>query len=187
MANSVEPIRDMEKIKEISEYLKVSSRHGQRNQLMFLMGINFGLRISRLLELKVRDVRDKHEVYLRENKRNKERKCIINSELKTYVDAYIKDKADYEYLFSSQKGVKAISRVQAYDILREAGQVFGLDKIGAHTLRKTYGWIIYTRSGKDPVAVKEALNVGSVEVALRYIGVIKDQSSNIIRDLKITT
>lgn len=186
MANSMEPIKDFNMIKDISDYLKTSSRHGRRNQLMFLMGIYFGLRITRLLELKVRDVRNKNVVYLRENKRGKERKCIINAELKTYIDNYIDDKEDYEYLFTSQKGTKPITRVQAYTLLKEAGEVFGLDKIGAHTLRKTYGWIIYTHSGKDPVAVKEALNVGSVEVALRYIGVIRDQSSTIIEGLKIT-
>lgn len=145
----------------------------------------FCLRISKLLELKVRDVRNKDIVYLRENKRGKERKCVINSELKSYIDSYIYDKDDFRYLFESQKGNKPIARETAYTILKDAGQTFGLDAIGAHTLRKTYGYIIYIQSKKDPVAVKEALNVGSVEVALRDIGVIRDQSTMIISNIRL--
>ena len=186
IANSMEPIRDFKLIKDISDYLLASSdKHGSRNQLMFLMGIYFGLRISRLLELKVRDVRYKDVVYLRENKRGKERKCIINPELKIYIELYISGLEGYEYLFKSQKGNKPIARETAYTILKEAGQTFGLDAIGAHTLRKTYGHIIYIQSGKDPVAVKEALNVGSVEVALRYIGVMRDQSTMIMNNIRL--
>jgi len=186
IANSMEPIKDFKLIKDISDYLLVSSdKHGKRNQLMFLMGIYFGLRISKLLELKVRDVRQKDIIYLRENKRGKERKCIINPELKMYIESYIVEKEGYEYLFKSQKGNKAIARETAYTILKDAGQIFGLDAIGAHTLRKTYGYIIYIQSDKDPVAVKEALNVGSVEVALRYIGVIRDQSTKIMNNIRL--
>lgn len=185
MANTMEPIKDFSKIKDISEYLLASSKHGLRDQLMFLMGIYFGLRISKLLELKVRDVKGKDIVYLRENKRNKERKLVINIELKGYIDAYVEDKENYEYLFASQKGIKPITRNRAWEILKNAGEMFGLECIGSHTLRKTYGYIIYIQSDKDPVAVKEALNVDSVEVALRYIGVIRDRSTTIMNNVRL--
>lgn len=186
MANTMEPIRDFGKIKDISDYLRVNSKiHGQRNQLMFLMGIYFGLRISRLLQLKVKEVKNKDVVYLRENKRKKERKLIINEELRGFIDEYVKDKEDYEYLFTSQKSCKAIRRETAYQILKDAGEVFGLECIGAHTLRKTYGYIIYMQTDKDPMAVKEALNVDSVQVALRYIGEIRDRSVNVMSKVRL--
>lgn len=186
IANSMEPIKDFKMIKDISDYLLVSSvRHGQRNQLLWLMGIYFGLRISKLLEFKVRDVRNKDIVFTRGNKRNRERKLIINKELKKYIENFIEDKEDFEYLFESQKSKKPIGREMAYRILRDAGRVFDLEHIGSHTLRKTYGYIIYIQSGKDPVAVKEALNVKSVEVALRYIGIVKDQSSIIMNNIRL--
>lgn len=182
----MEPIKDFDMIKNISDYLLANSKlHGTRNQMMWLMGIYFGLRINRLVEFKVRDVRDKDIIHIRETKRNKERKLIINNELNKYLSEYIKDKEDYEYLFASQKGTKPITRQQAWRIIKDAAQAFGLDNIGTHTLRKTYGYIIYIKSDKDAVAVKEALNVGSVEVALRYIGVIKDQSLTIMSKMEL--
>ncbi len=53
----VEPIRDKEKIEIVKRILK---EHGSRNYLLFLMGINSGLRISDILKLKVADVKDKN-------------------------------------------------------------------------------------------------------------------------------
>jgi len=183
----MEPIKDFETIKDIADYLKCNSKlHGERNRMLWMMGVYFGLRVSKLLELKVRDVRGKDIVHLRENKRNKERKLVINADLKPVLDEYIKDKADYEYLFASQKkNGQPITRQRAYEIIKDAGRAFGHENIGAHTLRKTYGYIIYIQSGKDPVAVKEALNVGSTHTALRYIGIIKDQSTQLINNIKL--
>jgi integrase len=52
--NTVEPIRDIEKIQEIKEYLL---RRSYRNYLLFIFGINSGLRISDILPLRVMDAK----------------------------------------------------------------------------------------------------------------------------------
>ncbi|PEB90278.1 site-specific integrase, partial [Bacillus toyonensis] len=44
--NFVQPIRDPEQIQQIKEYLKEKS---ERNYILFVMGINTGLRISDIL------------------------------------------------------------------------------------------------------------------------------------------
>ena len=49
----VEPIRNREKIETVKRILKKS---GMRDFLLFLMGINIGLRISDILKLRVCDV-----------------------------------------------------------------------------------------------------------------------------------
>jgi len=187
MANSMEPIKDINIIEDIADFLRADSpKHGERNRVMWLMGIYFGLRISKLLELKVRDVRNKDIVYLRGNKRNKERKLTINDELKEIINEYIKDKKDYEYLFPSQKDPnKPVGRGQCWRKFSQAGAAFNIEKVGTHTLRKTYGYIIYIESGKDAVAVKEALNLSSVDTALRYIGIIRDQSNQIMSNMRL--
>lgn len=51
--NIVQPIRDKEMIKELKEYFK---EQNERNYILFLLGINTGLRISDILRLRVRDV-----------------------------------------------------------------------------------------------------------------------------------
>ena len=52
----VQPIRDMDQVQEFMDYLDETNK---RNFIMFMLGINLGLRISDVLELRVRDVRNK--------------------------------------------------------------------------------------------------------------------------------
>ena len=54
--NTVEPIRNKKAIKEIENILE---KQGQRDLLIFLIGINCGLRISDILNLNVGDVKNK--------------------------------------------------------------------------------------------------------------------------------
>jgi integrase len=51
--NFVQPIRDPEKIEAIKQFLK---ERNERNYILFLIGVNTGLRISDILKLKVSDV-----------------------------------------------------------------------------------------------------------------------------------
>ena len=61
----VEPIRDKNKIEIVKRILK---EHGSRDHLLFLLGINSGLRISDILKLKVSDVKGKEYIELNEQK-----------------------------------------------------------------------------------------------------------------------
>lgn len=183
--NSVEPIRKMQDIYDIADYLKL---HSERNYLLFMFGIYTGLRISDILKFRVRDIRDskgkiKEYIYLREEKTNKERRMKIHPDLKYIFNSYIKDKADYEYLILSSKGKnKPISRQQAYRILNDAAKKFGLDSIGCHTLRKTFGYQLYQKT-KDGITIKEMLNHSDISTTLRYIGVNQDRKDKIIEEV----
>ena len=53
--NIVQPIRDLQKLEEMKEELK---KTGTRNYMMFLTGINSGIRISDLIKLNVDDIRN---------------------------------------------------------------------------------------------------------------------------------
>jgi len=55
----VQPIRDREKLEEMKmELLKT----GYKNYLLFVVGINTGLRIGDILELKVKDLRNQTHI-----------------------------------------------------------------------------------------------------------------------------
>ena len=107
----VEPIRDKEKIEIVKRILK---ENGSRDYLLFLMGINSGLRISDILKLKVSDVKDKKYIELIEQKTGKYKRFPIAKSFKKELDEFIVGKDDDEWLFASQRGNKAISRIQAY-------------------------------------------------------------------------
>lgn len=63
--NYVEPIRDSGMVNDIANYLK---KDNLRNYIMYIIGINTGLRISDILKIKVKDVRNKQFIVLKEKK-----------------------------------------------------------------------------------------------------------------------
>lgn len=179
--NFVQPIRDPEIISGIKKYLKEKS---ERNYMLFVTGINSGLRISDILPLKVKDAKKSH-FSLRETKTGKQKRIQITPALKRELKKYIEGKDDEEYLFKSREGRnKPIGRSMAYKILREAAEQFGLDEIGTHTLRKTFGYHFYYQT-KDVAMLQEIFNHSSPQITLRYIGVNQDSMDKAMSKFKI--
>ena len=91
--NRVQPIRSRQTVRDIYDYL---NEKNPRDALMYAMGIYTGLRISDILRLKVRDVKDKKYITIREKKTNKEKRIFISSFLQKTIRTYINGKKDYE-------------------------------------------------------------------------------------------
>jgi integrase len=166
----VQPIRDREKIEKVKGILKHQS---YRDWFLFVSGINVGLRISDLLPLKAKDVRNKMHITIKEVKTGKEKRFKINSYLRECINDYTKHMDDEAYLFPSQKTDKPITRVQAYRILNHAAAQVGLNEIGTHTLRKTFGYHFYQKE-KDVALLQELFNHSAPSITLRYIGINQD-------------
>lgn len=174
----VQPIRSKETIKDIKSYYEKKS---ERNYALFCTGIYIPLRMSDLLKLKVRDVRGKDYVLIRETKTGKPFKIEINVELKKVLYKYTANKKEYEYLFVSRQGKnKPICRQRAYDILKEVADEFGLEGIGCHTLRKTFGYHFYKKYQNIEMLV-EIFNHSDRKVSSRYIGLEEDTINQAIR------
>lgn len=181
--NTVEPIRDLEKVEKIKLYLR--SRN-QRDFIMFLLGINSGLRISDILNLKVSDVKDKDAIILKEKKTGKEKRFILNDNLKTELNGFITFKEMDDYIFSGRRaGDKPLDRSQAYRIINDAARAVGItDKIGTHTLRKTFGFHFYQKT-KDVALLQYLFNHSSPSVTLRYIGINQDIADRALKDFSL--
>lgn len=180
--NSVEPIRDMGTVMDIAEYLRDQS---ERNYLLWMFGIYSALRVSDILKQRVRDVRDKNYLIMREQKTGKEKKLVINKKLRKAIDDYIKDKPDYEFLFKSKRGNNPITRQQAYNILRSAAEEFGVYHVGTHTMRKTFGYHMYQKT-KDAAMLMKIFNHSDIHTTLRYIGVEQDHINDAMAKLSYT-
>lgn len=172
----VQPIRDAKKIKEILDYLR--RYKSKRDYLLFLMGINCGLRVSDLLQLKVRDVMTNTTV-IKEQKTDKIREIFWPDSIYPQIREYIKGRDPEEPLFPSRKRdengrLQPIKRVQAWKILNEAARAVGLDDLGTHTMRKTYGYHYYKRH-RDIVYLMQVYNHSSQAITLRYIGLARDE------------
>ena len=175
---TVQPIREIKKIETMKKILRAS---GKRNEMLFVLGINSALRVSDLLGLKVGDVVDeagkvKEAVYLNERKTGKSKAFPLNDAAKKIIGEYVEEvKPDREApLFPSRKGSKAISRVQAWEILSEAAKEVEIEHVGTHTLRKTFGYHIYMRTNNLGL-VQKLLNHRSSSETLRYIGIEQDE------------
>ncbi|ANC20966.1 integrase [Bacillus cereus] len=179
--NIVQPIRDKEIIQEIKEFYK---EQNERNYILFLLGINTGFRISDILRLRVRDV-EGWNIVIREKKTRKIKDVKMPSELKRAIRKYTEGKPKNEYLIKSRNGKnKPITRAMAYVILNQAAEEFGLERIGTHSLRKTYGYHHY-KQFKDVVALQKMLNHTDQKETLRYIGMEQDTLNDYQRKFRI--
>ena len=178
--NSVEPIKDKAVVNDIIDYLKLRS---DRDALLFMFGIYSGLRISDIIKLRVRDVRGRDRIVVKETKTGKDKTIKINHALRKSIAAYVQDKKDYEVLFKSRQGInKPVSRQQAYNIINSAGKHFGLEHIGTHTMRKTFGFHIYQKT-KNITLVQKLLNHSSPEFTLTYIGMTEKAMEDAVETL----
>ena len=186
--STVEPIRDWDIIQEIKSLLFNEGHY--RDWLMFILGLNFALRISDLLKLKVCDVYDvdmfpKNRVILREKKTGKENILTITNGSREVLEQYQKIrrlKYSDDYLFKSrQGGNKPIDRIQAYRIINNIVIRVGLTDInvGTHTLRKTWGYHAYKRFNLSLDDIMLKLNHQSIQSTKRYIGLSADEKMEI--------
>ncbi len=168
---TVEPIRNLQDIRKIEEILEKRSK---RNLLFFTIGTNCGLRISDILALNVKDVKNKNFLEITEKKTGKYKKFPINSKLKPMFEEYTAKKSLDSPLFET-KFKNRLNRVTAYFIIRSACIEAGLDdNFGTHTMRKTFGYHHYKKF-KDIAMLQKIFNHSSPEITLRYIGIEQDE------------
>lgn len=173
--NFVQPIRDQETIDNIKEFFrKEFGKQGERNCMMFVLGINTGLRIQDILKFRKRDVIG-DQIIMNEMKTGKRKIIQINPTLKRELKKYTADMDMDDYLFPSRQGGKnkPIKRDMAYKIMRKAADEFDLVDIGTHTLRKTFGYHMYQKT-KDITLVKRLLNHSNESITMGYIGMDQD-------------
>ena len=181
-ANTVQPIRDLEKVRKIKELLLHRS---YRDYFLFFMGINSGLRISDILPLRVCEVKAATHLKVREKKTGNTRRILITDTLRNEIQKYCHPLADSDYLFPSRSGDKPISRVQAWNIINAAAREAGIqDSIGTHSMRKTFGYHFYQKY-KDLVLLQQIFGHSSQSVTLRYIGITDDMIDQAMQNFSL--
>ncbi|WP_336824576.1 site-specific integrase [Sporosarcina sp. USHLN248] len=186
----VEPIRDLNKISSMKKILFAQS---ERNYLLFTIGINSPYRISDLIRIQFKHILDhknsvRSHLILIEQKTGKENKVALSKGVKKAIEAYASQyyEGDPEaYLFRSRKGTnQAISRVQAWTIISDAAKELGIENIGTHSLRKTFGYHQIKR-GTNITLLMKMFNHSSESVTLRYIGITQDDMDAAIQALDL--
>lgn len=178
----VNPIRDVHLIQRIKQVLR---KRSGRDYLLFLFGINTGIRIQDLLRLKVRDVWDGKEVVEFLTLRNQT--FYLNENVKQAIKYYltVRNLSMNDYLFKSRKYDKPITRQQAYRIINSAAKEVGIqERIGTHTIRKTFGYHAYQK-GIAISLIQSVYGHSSTTETLRYIGIDKQDRQPIKIDVNL--
>ncbi len=177
---TIGPIRDMDKV---DEFKRAAGVKGRRNYIMVLIGLNTGLRIGDILKIKVSDVRNRDSFTMQEQKTGKTKRVYLQRGVQSEIQEYISHAKlkDSDFLMTSHSGGGPLSRTQAWRIIKEAGDRCGLENIGTHTLRKTFGYHHYKKN-KDVAILQQIFNHSAPSVTLRYIGINEEEIRNNLMD-----
>lgn len=143
-----------------------SGKYGQRNLVLFSIGINTAYRISDLRQLKLSDVLEisrgrvivKERLAMKEQKTAKHNSVFISNKLRKVILDYVQSEfpeqlqvQDFSnYLFPSRKGADTpLTRQSLWRIIHEAGTAVGLKEIGPHSMRKTFGYFYTSKEPKQ--------------------------------------
>jgi integrase len=170
---TVDPIQKIVDIRAISKLLEGSPR----DRLLFVMGVNNGIRTGDLLKLKVKDVehlKAGDSITIKEGKTKKDNVIVVNKTvykaLRNYLDKV--QPRDDDYLFASRKGNKPLQTKSINRLIKSWTKAINLKgNYGAHTLRKTWGYIQRTKHGVGFEIICKRFNHSNPAVTMRYLGI----------------
>ena len=174
----VDPIRDPKDIRLIKKILV----DRPRDFALFVVGINTNLRASDLLRICIGDVRylKAGEYFtLREKKTAKLRSITINKAVHEAIGQLLASMPlldDDEYLFQSRKKCSKTGGMLTVSYLNSLVKAWCREvnlrgNYGAHTLRKTFGYVHRTVFGTDIPTLMEMFNHSTQRQTLTYLGI----------------
>ncbi|MBT2678287.1 tyrosine-type recombinase/integrase [Bacillus sp. ISL-35] len=168
---TVSPIRSRSQIELMKEYLEA---HSTRDYSLFLLGINTGIKLQELLNLRVRDIRD-DEGNITEflsSPQYSNPPIYLNPSIREILSGYLNEDPfiETDYLFKSRKTSAPITRQQAYRIINAAAKEAGVtEPVGMTTLRKTFGYHAYSQ-GIAISLIQKRLQHSSPSETMHFIG-----------------
>ena len=188
--NTVDPIRDPEKIREIKEKLRATN---SRDYLLFTMGINLALMASDLLNLKVGDLFDEkgnvvRYLWVKEKKTGKQKKLFINSVVEDALLFHFRNKKIMRdnFLFTAKRSGEQLDRQALWELIKKWTKSVDLKgRYGTHSLRKTWGYMARVVHHKDLPQIMEKLGHSNQEITKRYIGITQEEINELEREVCI--
>lgn len=204
--HAAEPIKSMDDIFRISKYLIAQKRY--RDNMLFIVGINFGLRVSDLRMLRFSNLindnltfKDSFAVFEKKTrktrKRKKNRYITINHAVVEAVTLYLEHTegvclSDFMFRSESNRGRNKNKPLSANSIDRILkGIAIDLDlniKISTHTLRKTFCYHQMVMSHNDSrklFLLQKILNHSSPAQTLDYIGITTEEIDEAYKKLNL--
>lgn len=208
--HAADPLKNRVDIIRISQYLVREKRF--RDNLLFIMGINFGFRCSDLVKIKIGHVLNfdgydtdgspllsyKASITLQEQKTKKLRTVYLNKAIYRALDLYfdnVSTPVDFDwYFFRSESNrctsnkpleVKSVER-----ILKEViNEKMGIDvHASTHLLRKTFGYQVVMSAPDRSRAIEflqTVFNHKSPVITMAYIGITSEEIMSVYQNLNL--
>lgn len=204
--HAADPIKDMNDIIDISRYLIKNKRY--RDNMLFIVGINFGLRVSDLRVLRFSNLindnltfKDGFPVFEKKTrntrKRKKNRYITINTAVIEAITLYLENTRDVslsDYMFRSVSNNGGSSNTpltpKSIDrILKGIASDLGLTaKVSTHTLRKTFGYhqmVMSNNDGRKLLLLQKIFNHSTPAQTLDYIGITHEEIEEAYNNLNL--
>ena len=187
-----QPFKSTDKIEKLKNYFYAKGEI--RNYVLITLGINTGLRISDLLQIRWENVWNfrirefKSHLVITEKKTGKTANVFLNDNSKESLRLLKSEMFDriipQEYIFKSRNGEnKPIGRNRAYTIIKNACNSLGYEEnFSCHSLRKTFGYHAW-KQGAAPAVIMSIYNHSSMEVTKRYLSIEQDDKDEVYRNI----
>ena len=193
----VQPIRDEETLQRCFDIARAHDARRKRGEvsweLILIVGFNTSLRVSDFTRFRVRDLRGKDYAQIQAKKTGKEARILINPAARKEINRLLAGRKPDEYIFQSRQKdsithkPRPFSRQRCYQIINEIARQAGIEeRVGCHTLRKTFGYHYYKMTG-DVVSLQRILCHSYQRETLVYIGVIQENIDESLMKLNMLT
>ena len=163
------PIKNIEEINLIKDLYKRKNQLG--DLLMFTLAINKGIDLIDLLNLKVKDVKDKLYLSI-----GKDKSVPLNDEILELIKEVTKGRKANDYLFLNSNRQK-LHRVSVFYAFKNICSELGLgDKYSVSSWRKTFAYQYYKKY-KDLSYLLWLFNQTNIKMALKFID--EDENMNL--------
>lgn len=192
----VEPIRNMEQLDRCYEIARKHDMKRTRNdriswELLLVVGFNTSLRISDIVRFRVRELRGQDYARTTAKKTGKDTRILINPAARRIINRLTADRTPDEYAFKSREvdrntlASRPITRQRAWQIINRICKQAGItERVGCHTLRKTFGYHYYKMTG-DIVSLQRILGHSSQRDTLVYIGIVQEDIDESLRRFRL--
>jgi len=189
--NTTEPIRDKAHVAKLINYF--TKRGETRNCVLVTLCIHTALRISDILRLGCDDVFDfkrkeiRKSITITEKKTGKNATVALHKNAVAALTKYFPNAEPGAPLILNKQSGKAISRVQAYRIIRSAAESIKLpSRVSCHSLRKTFGYHAW-KAKVSPAVIMEIYNHSSLKTTRRYLGINQDDKNAVYLGIRFLT
>ena len=162
------PIKNIEMIHKMKDLLLLKGQI--KGYLLFVLAINTGIYLKDLLNIKVKDVKNKQYLNYGKNK-----VVPLSEEIKETIKKAIEGLKPEEPLFQGKNGQK-LDRTSAFYIFKSVCTELGVqDKYSVASWRKTFAYHYYQKY-KDLSYLMWLFNQGTIEQALKFIDIEEDMN-----------